>query len=195
MRIAVIDNYDSFVYNLCDYFGRHPGVELSVYRNDEIEVEEAVKEAADCFVISPGPGRPEKAGISMELIKNMPEGMPLLGVCLGHQALACAFGGSVERAPEIFHGKTSEVFHEEDELFSGIPSPFEAARYHSLIVSGDSFPADLEITAKTSRGEIMGIKHRELPLYGVQFHPESILTGDGLKLVENFMGIVKRNKK
>jgi len=188
MKITVIDNYDSFVYNLVDYIGRNPEVSLKVVRNDRQSAEEIIGERPDGIVVSPGPGRPEDAGISVDLIRKNP-GIPLLGVCLGHQALAAAFSGKVIKARRVLHGKTSKISYCNCSLFKGMENPFEATRYHSLIVDSGNFPDELEITAKTGEGEIMGIKHKKLPFYGVQFHPESILTQNGILIVENFISI------
>jgi anthranilate synthase component 2 len=189
--IIVIDNYDSFVYNLCDYIGRVSDKELEVCRNDAESADEILKKKPDAVIVSPGPGTPEEAGISIDLIKKLPPGTPLLGVCLGHQALAAAFGGKVVRAKRIIHGKVSLINHKSKDIFEGLKNPFEATRYHSLIVDRDSLPRDLEITAETGEHEIMGLRHKTLPLFGVQFHPESILTEEGLNLIENFIKIIK----
>ncbi|MFC2061817.1 anthranilate synthase component II, partial [Elusimicrobiota bacterium] len=161
MKAIVIDNYDSFVYNLCDYIGRLGVTDIEVYRNDAISVDDVLKRTPDAIVISPGPGKPQEAGISIELIKVAAPDIPLLGVCLGHQSIAAAFGGNIIRAEKIFHGKTSLINHSEKEIFQGIGNPFEATRYHSLIVDEKGFPRDLEVTAKTDENEIMGIKHKE----------------------------------
>lgn len=189
MKIIVIDNYDSFVYNICDYVGRVSSAEIEVYRNDALSVDEVIGKSPDGIIISPGPGNPDEAGISVELIKNNPPDIPLFGVCLGHQCLVSAFGGSIERAQRIFHGKTSQIHHNGQGIFKGIKNPFEANRYHSLIVRKDDLPDILKITATTDADEIMGIEHNEFPFYGVQFHPESILTEEGLKLIKNFIDI------
>jgi len=193
MIVSVIDNYDSFVYNLCDYIGRF-GVEVKVYRNDDLTPEEVLSEKPSAIVISPGPGRPSGAGISMDLIRKTPPGLPLLGVCLGHQALAEAFGGRVVGAERILHGKVSSVRHNGEGIFSGIKNPFEATRYHSLIVEKKSLPEIFEVTATTCAEEIMGIKHKELPLYGVQFHPESVITEHGIDMIRNFLSLAGFNE-
>ncbi|MEA3507111.1 MAG: aminodeoxychorismate/anthranilate synthase component II [Elusimicrobiota bacterium] len=195
MKITVIDNYDSFVYNLCDYIDREKSVELKVYRNDKVSVEEVLTGRPDGIVISPGPGRPEEAGISVELIKKIPASIVFFGVCLGHQAMAVAYGGKVVKAKRILHGKTSRVTYTKSRLFKGIENPFEATRYHSLIVEGSSLPSCLEVTATASRDEIMAMEHKSKPRYGVQFHPESILTGEGLKIVNNFLDITRKKMK
>ncbi len=190
MKIIVIDNYDSFVYNICDYIGRLRLAEIEVYRNDVLSVDEILNKSPDGIVISPGPGEPENAGISVELIKKVKSDIPLLGVCLGHQSIAVAFGGKVTRARRILHGKTSHINHSGTGIFKDIKNPFLATRYHSLIVQDDDFPGVLRVTARTSDDEIMAMEHKEFPIWGVQFHPESILTEFGLKLIENFIDIV-----
>lgn len=182
----VLDNYDSFTYNLVQYLGEL-GAELTVRRNDEITVDGIRDLAPDRIVISPGPGTPDKAGISIALIKELAGEIPILGVCLGHQAIGEAFGGEVVRASELMHGKTSWVEHEGDSILSGLESPFEATRYHSLVVRRESLPEELLINAWTESGIIMGLRHRELPVYGVQFHPESIMTRVGKQLLGNFL--------
>lgn len=184
--ILVIDNYDSFTYNLVQYLGEL-GEAIQVYRNDQITPTEIAEAGPDKIVISPGPGRPTDAGISIQLIQELGGTIPILGVCLGHQAIAEAFGGEVVRADRLMHGKTSMISHDGKTLFSQLPSPFEATRYHSLIVRKESLPDILEISAWTDAGEIMGIRHRSLPIEGVQFHPESILTGVGKDLLKNFI--------
>ncbi len=184
--ILVIDNYDSFTYNVVQELGEL-GAELTVFRNDKITVDEARNLRPDRVVISPGPGYPRDAGISLELIRELGAEMPLLGICLGHQAIGEAYGGKVVHAPELMHGKTSMIYHQGDTIFAEIPDPFEATRYHSLIVEEASLPDSLQITARTSTGEIMGLRHKQYPVMGVQFHPESILTGYGMKMLENFM--------
>jgi anthranilate synthase/aminodeoxychorismate synthase-like glutamine amidotransferase len=186
MKLLVIDNYDSFTYNLVQYFGEL-GAELIVKRNDEITNEEIRESGADRICISPGPGRPENAGISESVIREFAGKLPILGVCLGHQCIAHVFGGEVVRAPHLMHGKTSSVRHNNGGLFHELANPLEATRYHSLIVRRETLPADLEITAETEQGEIMGLQHRSLPVHGVQFHPESILTAEGKKLLQNFL--------
>jgi len=194
MMIFVIDNYDSFVYNLVQYLGEM-GERLKVFRNDKISLSGIDELAPEKIIISPGPGRPEDAGISCSLIREFAGKIPILGVCLGHQCIGYAFGGEVVRAEKIMHGKTSLVYHNQKDLFEGITNPFEATRYHSLIVKADTLPGCLEITARADRKEIMGIKHRDYPIWGVQFHPESILTKEGKKLLKNFLEIAKRFRK
>ena len=188
--ILVLDNYDSFTYNLVQYLGELGAAPL-VYRNDALTVEDAVALAPEAAVISPGPGVPEAAGITVPLIRALAGRCPVLGVCLGHQGIAAAFGGRVVRADRLMHGKPGPVAHDGDELFAGIPSPFQAMRYHSLIVERGSLPAELVITAWSDdrpRGtEIMALRHRTLPVHGVQFHPESIGTGHGKAVLENFL--------
>ena len=187
MRILVVDNYDSFVFNLVQYLGQL-GAECVVKRNDEVKVSDA--DDFDGVLISPGPGVPEEAGISMEMIKYCAEKkIPLFGVCLGHQAIAAVFGGAVSRAPELLHGKTSQVHHKESGVFKELPSPFTATRYHSLAVERDSVPDVLEITGATESGIVMGLKHKTLPIEGVQFHPESVLTEHGHAMLANWLEI------
>ena len=186
--ILVIDNYDSFTFNLVQYLGSM-GQELKVFRNDAIALEEIEQLAPESIVISPGPGRPENSGIIIEAIKRFSGRMPILGVCLGHQAIGAAFGGEVVSAPQIMHGKTSEIFHDGRTIFQGLPDPFRATRYHSLVVSPKSLPGCLEVSAKTDDGIIMGLRHREMPVEGVQFHPESILTDVGMQLLSNFVNL------
>ena len=185
-RVLVIDNYDSFVYNLVQYLGEL-GAEPIVHRHDELSVDELVALDPDAVLISPGPGRPEDAGVSNALIQHFAGRKPVLGVCLGHQCLGQVFGGQVVRAPAVAHGKTSLIHHRGQGVLAGLPQPFEATRYHSLVVDRDSVPDVLEITAETDDGLIMGLRHRELAVEGVQFHPESILTADGRKLLANFL--------
>lgn len=185
--IVMIDNYDSFTYNLVQYLGELQ-VDLRVYRNDEIRVGAIEALQPQAIVISPGPGTPEEAGISMAVIERFGPHLPILGVCLGHQCIGQVYGGQVIRAPRLMHGKTSLVYHSGDELFQGLPSPFEANRYHSLIVD-EPAPPDLQVTAFTNRGEIMGLRHRHYPVYGVQFHPESILTPAGKQILANFLAL------
>ena len=188
--ILIIDNYDSFTYNLAQYFGEL-GAELEVVRNDKITIEEVAALAPEGIVISPGPGRPEDAGLSVPLIRELAGKTPILGVCLGHQALGQAFGGDIVRAERLMHGKTSPISHDERNLFRGLPSPFEAIRYHSLLVDRATLPAQLEISAESDTGEIMGLRHKEFNLEGVQFHPESILTAQGKQLLMNWLELVK----
>lgn len=186
--ILVLDNYDSFTYNLVQYFGEL-GAEIQVARNDQITIAEIEKLAPQKIVISPGPCTPREAGISGEVIKTFGSRLPILGVCLGNQCIAEVYGGDVVRADRLMHGKTSPIIHQGHGVFRGLPSPFEATRYHSLIVKRDTVPETLEITAETIEGEIMGLQHREYPIHGVQFHPESILTIEGKKLLQNFLDL------
>lgn len=186
--ILMIDNYDSFVFNLVQYFGElHQ--EVKVVRNDRITLEQIEAMAPQQIILSPGPCSPDQAGISLELVRNFAHRIPILGVCLGHQTIAQAFGARVGRAQRQMHGKTSAVYHYGHRLFSGVPNPFTATRYHSLIVDADTVPDCLDVIAETDRGEIMAVAHRYLPLVGVQFHPEAILTEGGHKLLENFLSI------
>ena len=185
-RVLVIDNYDSFVYNLVQYLGEL-GAEPIVHRHDAVTLDEVEALTPDAVLVSPGPGRPEDAGISTAVIRWAAGRVPLLGVCLGHQAIGTAWGGPVVRAPEIMHGKTSLVHHGGTGVFAGLPDPLEATRYHSLIVERESVPDELEITATTDDGLVMGLRHREHDVEGVQFHPESILTANGHDLVANFL--------
>ncbi|MGB9416112.1 MAG: aminodeoxychorismate/anthranilate synthase component II [Acidobacteriaceae bacterium] len=188
--VFVLDNYDSFTYNLVQYMGEL-GAEMTIRRNDELTPEEVESLHPDHILLSPGPCTPQEAGISIPLIRHfatkVPARVPILGVCLGHQAIGAAFGGKVVRAPKLMHGKTSEVIHDGRSLFSGIASPMTCTRYHSLIVAQDGLPRDLEITARTEDGIIMGLRHRKYPVEGVQFHPESVLTHDGKRLIQNFL--------
>jgi anthranilate synthase/aminodeoxychorismate synthase-like glutamine amidotransferase len=184
--LLLIDNYDSFTYNLAQYLGEL-GAEVRVLRNDQITVDEIERLAPSHLVISPGPCTPNEAGISLEVVRRLSGKIPLLGVCLGHQAIGQAFGGQVVRAARVMHGKTSKIFHDEQGLFAGLPNPFEATRYHSLVVEPATLPACLRVTAKTWEEEIMGLRHERLPVYGVQFHPESILTVEGKRLLANFL--------
>jgi anthranilate synthase/aminodeoxychorismate synthase-like glutamine amidotransferase len=186
MKLLVIDNYDSFTYNLVQIFGELEA-EPMVRRNDEISVNEVRKLKPARICISPGPGRPENAGISSDIIRELGPTTPILGVCLGHQCIAQVFGGEVVRAAKLMHGKTSVIHHNRRGVFENSGEPLEATRYHSLIVNRESFPDSLEITAETDEGEIMGLQHRDLPIHGVQFHPESILTAEGKKLLANFL--------
>ena len=187
-KILIIDNYDSFTYNLVQYFGVL-GCEVIVKRNDELNVADAQAVKADRICISPGPGRPENAGISNELIRAVGRETPILGVCLGHQCIGAVFGGEIVSAPRLMHGKTSAVQHRATGVFRDLPNPFEATRYHSLIVRRENLPSSLEVTADTAEGEIMGLSHREFPIHGVQFHPESVLTGQGMALLRNFVAL------
>jgi anthranilate synthase/aminodeoxychorismate synthase-like glutamine amidotransferase len=186
-RVLVIDNYDSFVYNLVQYLGEL-GAEPVVHRHDAVTLDEMEALAPDAVLVSPGPGRPEDAGLSNAAIEHFgTRGVPVLGVCLGHQCIGQLYGGSVVRAPRVMHGKTSEITHRGAGVFAGLPSPLTATRYHSLIVARDSVPDELEITAESDDGLVMGLRHRELPVEGVQFHPESILTASGHDLLRNFL--------
>ncbi len=182
----MLDNYDSFTYNLVQYLAEL-GAELEVYRNDALTVDEVRKKRPAAIVLSPGPGRPERAGMMCELIKNVAGEMPILGVCLGHQAIGQVFGAKIGYAPTLMHGKTSEIAHNGTVLFKGIPSPFIATRYHSLVIEPDTVPTEFTVTAKTADNVIMGIQHKSMPLYGVQFHPESIMTSSGKDILKNFL--------
>ncbi|HEX5142282.1 MAG TPA: aminodeoxychorismate/anthranilate synthase component II [Mycobacterium sp.] len=193
MRVLVVDNYDSFVFNLVQYLGQL-GVAAEVWRNDDerLSSDELIGAAAEEFdgvLLSPGPGTPERAGATIPMVRACAAAhTPLLGVCLGHQAIGVAFGATVDRAPELLHGKTSTVFHTNVGVLSGLPDPFTATRYHSLTILPETVPADLEVTARTRGGIIMGVRHRELPIHGVQFHPESILTEGGHRMLANWLG-------
>jgi len=184
--LLVIDNYDSFTYNLVQYFGEL-GADLVVHRNDQISIDEIREMAPERICVSPGPCTPSEAGISCEVIRTFGGEIPIFGVCLGHQCMGEVYGGDVVRADRLMHGKTSLIFHHGEDLFKGIESPFEATRYHSLIVKRDTLPDCLEITAETAEGEIMGLRHKEKKVYGVQFHPESILTASGKTILKNFL--------
>ena len=186
--LLVIDNYDSFTYNLVQYFGEL-GAQITVKRNDEITLAEIEALKPERICISPGPCSPKEAGISNEVIRTFGPRLPLFGVCLGHQCIGDVFGGEVVRAGRLMHGKTSPILHDGKGVFADLPSPFEATRYHSLLVRRESFPDCLEISAETAEGEIMGLRHKELPIHGVQFHPESILTLEGKKLLQNFLAL------
>jgi len=186
--LLVIDNYDSFTYNLVQYFGEL-GADPVVKRNDAVTADEVEKMRPDKIVISPGPGTPSDAGISMDLIRRFGPKLPILGVCLGHQSIGEVYGGKVVRAERLMHGKTSPIRHDGKGVFAGLPNPFDATRYHSLLVEKKSVPACLEVTADTAEGEIMGLRHREFPVHGVQFHPESILSKEGKDLLANFLKI------
>src|ERR1700720_4893115 len=190
MRVLVVDNYDSFVFNLVQYLGQL-GVEAQVWRNDDADLADPVSAANgfDGVLLSPGPGTPERAGASIALVRACAEtGTPLLGVCLGHQAIGVAFGATVDRAPELLHGKTSSVYHTNAGVLQGLPDPFTATRYHSLTIMPETMPSELEVTARTRSGVIMGVRHKELPIHGVQFHPESILTQGGHRMLANWLG-------
>ena len=186
--ILMIDNYDSFTYNLVQYFGEL-GADLVVYRNDKISINQVNKLDPEKIIISPGPCTPNEAGISCQLIRDYAGRVPILGVCLGHQCIGQVFGGNIVRANRLMHGKTSPIYHKNREIFQGLPSPFDATRYHSLIIQNESLPDCLELTAWTDQEEIMGIQHKEMSIYGVQFHPESILTIEGKKLLGNFLSV------
>jgi|TARA_B100001765_G_scaffold115181_1_gene71730 anthranilate synthase/aminodeoxychorismate synthase-like glutamine amidotransferase len=185
-RVLVVDNYDSFVYNLVQYLGEL-GADPIVRRHDAVSLDEAAELAPDAVLVSPGPGRPEEAGVSVEMIRWAAGRIPVLGVCLGHQCIGAAWGARVERAPQVMHGKTSQIHHDGTGLFSGLSSPLEATRYHSLIVEESSLPDELEVVATSDDGLVMGLRHRDLDVEGVQFHPESILTEDGHGLLSNFL--------
>jgi anthranilate synthase/aminodeoxychorismate synthase-like glutamine amidotransferase len=187
--VLVIDNYDSFVFNLVQYLGEL-GAEPVVHRHDELTVDEVVALDPDAVLISPGPGRPDDAGVSNAVIEKLAGVKPILGVCLGHQCIGQVFGGTVVRAPAVMHGKTSLVHHDGKGVLAGLPQPFEATRYHSLVVAADSVPPVLEVTARTDDGVVMALRHRELAVEGVQFHPESILTHAGRQLLANFLALV-----
>ncbi len=185
MRVLVVDNYDSFVYNLVQYLAQL-GAECTVWRNDVVDLDEVAK--FDGVLVSPGPGTPEKAGRSVEVVRRCAaESVPMLGVCLGHQAIGVAWGATVDRAPELLHGKTSEVEHQGAGVLAGLPSPFTATRYHSLTVLPETIPDSFEVTGRTASGVVMGMRHRELPIEGVQFHPESVLTQGGHRMLANWM--------
>ncbi|HEY3309855.1 MAG TPA: aminodeoxychorismate/anthranilate synthase component II [Desulfuromonadaceae bacterium] len=186
--LLMIDNYDSFTYNIVQYLGQL-GQDVQVHRNDRITLEEIEALKPERLVISPGPCSPEAAGISIPAIRHFAGKIPILGVCLGHQSIGAAFGGEVVRSVSLMHGKTSPIHHDEKELFQGLPNPFNATRYHSLVVQRSTLPECLEVTAWVENGEIMGMRHRELPIWGVQFHPESILTEGGMDLLANFLKI------
>ena len=187
-RLLLIDNYDSFTYNLVQAF-LVLGAEVSVYRNDEISTDQALDFDPTHLCISPGPGRPEDAGVSLDMIATFEKRIPILGVCLGHQSLVSHFGGRIVSADRLMHGKTSMVHHDQQTIYKGLSEPFEAGRYHSLAAEMQSMPSALEITARTEQDEIMGVRHRELPLEGVQFHPESVLTPEGDDLLKNFLDL------
>jgi anthranilate synthase/aminodeoxychorismate synthase-like glutamine amidotransferase len=189
-RVLLVDNYDSFVYNLVQELGEL-GADPIVFRNDAIDVEGIGRERPDAVLISPGPGRPEDAGVSMAVVAELSGRLPILGVCLGHQCIGAAFGGSIVSASQLMHGKTSPIAHNGEGIFSGLPAPFVATRYHSLVVAPDTVPEVLEVTATAPDGTIMGLRHRTAPVVGVQFHPESILTPSGPSLLANFLALVE----
>ena len=192
--IFVLDNYDSFTYNLVQLLGEL-GAELEVERNDQVTVSEIESRAPEALVLSPGPGRPADAGILIETVRHFAGKVPILGVCLGHQAIGEVFGGRVISAPSLVHGKTTEVSHDGRTIFAGLPRPFLAGRYHSLVVDPGAVPSSLEVSATTADGVVMGLRHKRFPIEGVQFHPESILTTDGPKLLQNFLGLVAARKR
>jgi anthranilate synthase/aminodeoxychorismate synthase-like glutamine amidotransferase len=190
--LLLIDNFDSFTFNLAQYLGEL-GAEVVVRRNNAITIDEIARLAPSHIVISPGPGRPEQAGVSMDVIRRFAPTIPMLGVCLGHQAMGAVFGGQVVRATQLMHGKTSLVEHDGRGVFSGLPGPFAAGRYHSLMVADQEWPASLEVAARAAdTGTVMGLRHREWPMHGVQFHPESVLTADGRHLLRNFLELTSR---
>ncbi len=191
MRVLLIDNYDSFTWNLAQYL-EELGVDLTVRLNDALSVDGALTHGADAIMISPGPGRPEESGITLEVVRRCAGSTPLLGVCLGHQAIAQSFGAEIVQAPTLMHGKTSPIEHDGEGLFAGLPNPFDATRYHSLVVDPPTLPDPLVVTAKTPEGVIMGLRHRSRPLWGVQFHPESILTQAGKPLLGNFLSLARQ---
>ena len=188
MKLLVIDNYDSFTYNLVQYFGQL-GASTEVFRNDVISIDDIKIDLYDAIVISPGPCDPDRAGISLDVIKEFAGVKPVLGVCLGHQCIAQSFGGEIIRASQLMHGKTSPIFHEGDKIFKDLPKPLIATRYHSLIVDATKLPDCIRITAHTEENEIMGIEHKELPIWGVQFHPESLATEKGIMVLKNFLNL------
>jgi anthranilate synthase component II len=189
--LLMIDNYDSFTYNIVQYLGEL-GEEVQVFRNDKITIAEIEALAPARIVLSPGPCSPEEAGISVEVVRHFAGKIPILGVCLGHQSIGYAYGGTIVKSATLMHGKTSPILHDGAGLFAGLPNPFQATRYHSLVVQRDSLPEELEITAWVAEGEIMGMRHRTLPVWGVQFHPESILTQGGMDLLRNFLVMSKQ---
>ncbi|SHG72295.1 anthranilate synthase, component II [Thermosyntropha lipolytica DSM 11003] len=188
--ILIIDNYDSFTYNLVQYV-RETGKEVAVYKNDLLEIRDIESLSPEGIIISPGPGTPEEAGICIEVIEKLGDRIPILGVCLGHQAIACAYGGKVERNWRLMHGKVSPIYHDGKGVYEGLKNPFYATRYHSLVVKEEALPAELLITSRTREGEIMGIRHRIFPVEGVQFHPESIMTEEGRKIIGNFIKLTR----
>jgi len=191
MNVLLVDNYDSFTYNLAQYLGEL-GATVMVERNDAISVDQIQQRSPDAIVISPGPCTPNEAGISMDVIRDLAGAIPILGVCLGHQSIGQVFGGRIVRAPRVMHGKVSKIFHDEKGLFEGVENPFIATRYHSLVIAPESLPDCLEVTAKTWEDEIMGVRHKQLRVEGVQFHPESIMTTAGKALLANFLKMAAR---
>jgi anthranilate synthase/aminodeoxychorismate synthase-like glutamine amidotransferase len=192
--ILMIDNYDSFTYNLVQYLGQL-GCDVAVHRNDEITLEEIEAMAPEAIFLSPGPCTPKEAGVTVEVIRRFHERIPIMGICLGHQAIGYAFGAEVVRAEKLMHGKTSPVFNDGRSIFKGLPNPFTAGRYHSLLVQRDTLPPFLEVSAETEEGEVMGLRHRHYPIEGVQFHPESVLTPNGKRILKNFLEMVFGNGK
>ncbi|MCK9392926.1 MAG: aminodeoxychorismate/anthranilate synthase component II [Syntrophales bacterium] len=192
--ILMIDNYDSFTYNLVQYL-QQMGREVAVYRNDEITVAEIENMEVEAIFLSPGPCSPKEAGVTVDIVRHFHQTVPIMGVCLGHQAIGYAFGGEVVRADKVMHGKSSSIRNDGQTIFQGLPDPFTAGRYHSLIVKRDTLPACLEVSAETAEGEIMGLRHREYPVEGIQFHPESILTPQGKRIIRNFLNLVDKNEK
>jgi para-aminobenzoate synthetase component II len=191
VNVLLVDNYDSFTYNLAQYLGEL-GATVTVERNDAISVDQIQQRSPDAIVISPGPCTPNEAGISMDVIRDLAGAIPILGVCLGHQSIGQVFGGRIVRAPRVMHGKVSKIFHDEKGLFEGVENPFVATRYHSLVIAPESLPDCLEVTAKTWEDEIMGVRHKQLRVEGVQFHPESIMTTAGKALLANFLKMAAR---
>lgn len=191
--ILMIDNYDSFTYNLVQYL-KQMGREVDVYRNDEFTAADMAGRDIEAIFLSPGPCSPREAGVTVDVIRHFHQDIPIMGVCLGHQAIGYAFGGEVVRAAKVMHGKTSSIYSDGRTIYQGLPNPFTAGRYHSLIVRRDNLPACLEITAETEEGEIMGLRHREFPVEGIQFHPESILTPQGKRIIRNFLNLVEGRK-
>ncbi|HNY73502.1 MAG TPA: aminodeoxychorismate/anthranilate synthase component II [Syntrophales bacterium] len=191
--ILMIDNYDSFTYNLVQYL-KQMGREVDVYRNDEFTAADMAGRDIEAIFLSPGPCSPREAGVTVDVIRHFHQDIPIMGVCLGHQAIGYAFGGEVVRAAKVMHGKTSSIFSDGRTIFRGLPNPFTAGRYHSLIVRRDNLPACLEISAETEEGEIMGLRHREFPVEGIQFHPESILTPQGKRIIRNFLNLTEERK-
>jgi len=192
--ILMIDNYDSFTFNIVQYLGQM-GEDVKVFRNDKITIAEIKKLNPQCIFLSPGPGSPLEAGITVDVIREFHKNIPIMGICLGHQSIAYAFGGEIIRAQRIMHGKVSPIINDGKTIFSGLPNPFSAGRYHSLLVKKESFPACLEISAHTAEGEIMGLRHREYKVEGIQFHPESVLTPQGKRIIKNFLNQVAFKNK